>query len=285
MDPSILSQLKYKTYNYSRSINEYFITRDDNSDIKYFNCLLELPTNYIDTNTDFISFINLDVFFYKLDYTDYYRSRKKFKICSAYITDLRSFKLKGVINPATNFNSFNFPQFTKTDPLIIKLRSDFIYFGVKFECELCELSGLVAYTIDIRGKKYDIPKNIEKYLNFSNQLEYFEGYIEMNYSEPTEYELILRMRSYNLDIFHEFYLYDINFYMMNSDSEIIKSLNDVAILEMEWENVDSRIDFKSFTEDNMLHINTIDDVPMTNLPDVIPTDCFFLVKFIAKKLI
>ncbi|AAV50839.1 hypothetical protein [Acanthamoeba castellanii mimivirus] len=272
MDSSILSKLKYEPYSYSRCVKEYFITRDDNSDIKYFTSLIEIPTGNIGDN--FLSFTDLNVFFYRLNSIDYYRSHKKFKICGAYITDLRSFKIKGVNDPTINFNSFSFPQFTEFNPLI-RSRNDRLFVCVKFECELSELYTLNAFMINFEGNYCEIPKDMYNCLNFSNQLEYFEGYIEMNYSEPIEYEFIVRARSYYLDIFCEFCLYDINFYMMNNDSEIVESLNDVAVLEMEWENIDSRIDFKSFTEDNMLHLNTIEDVPMTNLPDVIPTDCFF----------
>ncbi|AKI80306.1 hypothetical protein QJ850_gp393 [Acanthamoeba polyphaga mimivirus] len=187
MDSSTLSQLEYKLYNYSRCEQVSFITKDDNNDIKYFTCLIEIPTGHIGDN--FISFINLDVFFNRLIHIDFYKSREKFKICGAHITDLKSFKLKGVADPTTNFNSFSFPQFTKFNPLITS-DNDYLYVGVKIKCELSELCTLDVFKINIIGNYCEIPKDIHHYLNYSNQFEYLDGYVEMNYNEPTEYELI-----------------------------------------------------------------------------------------------
>lgn len=277
MDSSILSQLEYKPYNLTCRVKEYFIIRDDNSDIKYFTSLIEIPIGYI--CDDFCSFINLNVVFNRFYHVDNYESHKKFKICGAYITDLKSFKIKGVTDPTKKFNNFKFPQFIESNPLI-RCCNDYLFVSVKFKCELSELYTQDIFEICLTGYYCEISKDICYCMNFSNQLEYFEGYIEMNYNEPIEYEFIIdTYRPYYLDIFREFYLHDINFFMMNSDSEIIESLDNVVEMRL----FNNYICSESFTEDNMLRINATMDVPNIYLRNIMPTDCFFLVKFTAKK--
>lgn len=170
MDPSILSQLEYKSTNHIYYDSGIFIIRDDNDDIKYFKTYGKLSG----FNYDSFLLVDLNVMIFDTVKTNYlmtFSDEQEVTLCSASITDLKDFRIKG--SRDTTNNSVLFNQFTKNNPLIVKSKNNPIYLEVKFQCEMRYLKSLFVFSKEPKCGIKNVDENnyIDKYTHFDNFIE------------------------------------------------------------------------------------------------------------------
>ncbi|AKI80305.1 hypothetical protein QJ850_gp394 [Acanthamoeba polyphaga mimivirus] len=274
MDPSILSQLEYKTTNNVFFSTRIFIIRDDNDDIKYFKTYGTL-TNY---DNDSFLLVDLNVMIYdtvKSDYLMTISDRQEFILCSASITDLKNFRIKG--SRDTTNNNILFHQFTKNNPLIVKSKNDPIYLEIKFQCEMRNLKSLLFL---LTGPKCRI-KNVDEN-NYINEYMHFDNFIEIYQTNEKKHEIVVFGNNwYEFRKFIGFELYNLNFSIINNDMEITEVNHDRVSLSLN--KLVNRIDFKSPTEDDPIFIES-DKIPIVQFIDKCTDSEYYRINFTVKKI-
>ncbi len=273
MDPSILSKLEYKTVNNIYYGTGIFIIRDDNDDIKYFKTYGKLT----EFKHDSFLLVDLNVMIYDTVKTDYLitiSDRQELTLCSASITDLKNFRIKG--SRDTTNNSVLFSQFTKNNPLIVKSKNNPIYLEIKFQCEMRLLKSLYFFST---GPIYGIKKIDEN--NYTNEYTHFDNFTEIYQTDEKKHEIVTFNNWYKFDDFIGFKLYNLNFSIINNNMEIIDIEHDRVSLSLnEFVN---NFDFELLTEDNPIFIES-GNIPSVLFFDKCTDSEYHRINFTVKKI-